>query len=132
MVFLDFLSVFAYTFAEVIIMTSLGNKDVMAKNIVKYMELNHEDRRMLCAAIGEPYTTVTNWIKAASYPRIDKIEKMAMHWGISKSDLIEDEKTPTAADERLAKMNDIFAMLSEEQQERELVYLQSLLNAKDR
>ena len=41
-------------------------------------------------AINVPYTTVTDWLKGKTYPRIDKIELMARYFGISKSDLIEE------------------------------------------
>ena len=73
-------------------MTSLGNKKVMAKNIQKYMDLNHISRSELCEAIGVKYTTLTDWIKGNTYPRIDWIERMANYFGIRKSDLVE-EKT---------------------------------------
>ena len=71
-------------------MTSLGNKKVMAKNIKKYMDLNHISRNELCEAIGVKYTTLTDWIKGNTYPRIDWIEKMANYFQIRKSDLVED------------------------------------------
>ena len=72
-------------------MTSLGNKRVMAKNIQKYMDLNHISRNELCEAIGVKYTTLTDWIKGKTYPRIDWIEKMANYFGIRKSDLVEEK-----------------------------------------
>ena len=71
-------------------MNSLGNKKIMAKNIQYYMDINHKSRNDLCEALGIKYTTLTDWIKGNSYPRIDKIELMANYFGISKSDLVED------------------------------------------
>ena len=71
-------------------MTSLGNKKIMSRNIQKYMDLNHVTRNDLCEAIGVKYTTLTDWIKGNTYPRIDWIEKMANYFGIRKSDLVED------------------------------------------
>lgn len=71
-------------------MSSLGNKDIMAKNIQYYMDLNHKSRNEVCEALNIKYTTFTDWIKGNTYPRIDKIELMANYFGIQKSDLVEE------------------------------------------
>lgn len=71
-------------------MSSLGNKQIMAKNIQYYMNLNNKTRTDMCEALGVKYTTFTDWVKGNSYPRIDKIELMANYFGIEKSDLVED------------------------------------------
>ena len=68
---------------------NLGNKEIMADNIKYYMSLNNEDRHDVCRALNIKYTTFTDWVNAKTYPRIDKIELMALHWGISKADLVE-------------------------------------------
>lgn len=68
----------------------LGNKEVMAKNISKYMKMSNMSRRDLSEKLDVAYTTVTDWINAKNYPRIDKIEMMANMWGVQKSDLVED------------------------------------------
>ena len=69
---------------------SLGNKKIFAENLQRYMDTKGIDRNGLSDAINVPYTTVTDWLKGKTYPRIDKIELMARYFGISKSDLIED------------------------------------------
>lgn len=82
-------------------MGNLGNKKVMSKNIQYYMNKNDKTRQDLCDALGVKYTTLTDWIKGNTYPRIDKIELMANYFGISKSDLIEDRDS--SIDALLAK-----------------------------
>lgn len=71
-------------------MSDLGNKEIMAKNIMYYMEKYDKTRQDMCEALGVKYTTFTDWVKGKSYPRIDKIELMANYFGISKSDLVEE------------------------------------------
>lgn len=71
-------------------MSTLGNKKIMAKNILYYMEKHQKTRNEMCEALGVKYTTFTDWVKGNSYPRIDKIELMANYFGISKSDLVEE------------------------------------------
>ena len=71
-------------------MGGLGNKEIMAKNIKRLMELKGKDRNNICKDLGFKYTTFTDWINAKTYPRIDKIEMMANYFGVSKADLVEE------------------------------------------
>ena len=71
-------------------MSALGNKEIMARNIKRLMELNGKDRNDVCNDLGFKYTTFTDWINAKTYPRIDKIEMMANYFGVSKADLVEE------------------------------------------
>lgn len=75
-------------------MTALGNKEVLARNLRYYIERSGKDRRALAEIWGFPYSTVTEWINARKYPRIDRIEIMADYFGIPKSALIEDYPHP--------------------------------------
>ena len=70
-------------------MSSLGNKQVFSENLKYYIEKSGKDRKELAEIWGFPYSTVTEWINAKKYPRIDRIEIMADYFGILKSDLIE-------------------------------------------
>ena len=72
-------------------MSSLGNKQIMSSNITYYMNKFGKTRSEVCEALGVKYTTFTDWIKGNTYPRIDKIELMANYFGISKSDLVEEQ-----------------------------------------
>lgn len=77
-------------------MSALGNKQVMAQNIKMYMEDKGISRKEFCKRLGLAYSTVTDWLNAEKYPRIDKIEMMANFFGISKADLVEPHATPPA------------------------------------
>ena len=81
-------------------MSGLGNKEIMAKNIQFYMDKYGKSRQDMCDALVVKYTTLTDWVKGNSYPRIDKIELMANYFGISKSDLVEERNSLTSKDER--------------------------------
>lgn len=76
-------------------MNNLGNKEIMARNIQHYLDINGKDRNDLCRDLGFKYTTVSNWLQGVKYPRIDKIEIMARYFGVSKADLVEDRSTPS-------------------------------------
>ena len=70
-------------------MTSIGNKQILADNLDYYMKKKKVDRNRLCEDLGFKYSTVSEWLSANKYPRIDSIEKMANYFGIVKSQLIE-------------------------------------------
>lgn len=72
-------------------MSDLGNKEIFAKNLKYYMDLNHKDRNDVARDLDLPYTTVTSWYNAEFYPRIDKIQLLANYFCIQKSDLVEDK-----------------------------------------
>lgn len=92
-------------------MSGLGNKNIMAENIKKNMKSFGIDRRRLSDDLGISYTTVSDWINAKTYPRIDKIEMMATYFGITKADLIEKEGSVKRND-----ISSIYNQLSEERQ----------------
>jgi len=73
-------------------MSDLGNKEIFAKNLNYYMNLNKKDRNDLARDLNLPYTTITSWCKGEFYPRIDKIQLLANYFSIQKSDLVEDKK----------------------------------------
>jgi transcriptional regulator with XRE-family HTH domain len=73
----------------------LGNKKIMGRNIQYYMDKAGIDRSELAKALGVPYSSLTDWINGNTYPRIDKIEKMAKYFHITKADLVEEHSGGT-------------------------------------
>ena len=66
------------------------SNEVFAKNLQMYMDINDMNQKELAEMVGVSAPTVHDWLKARKYPRIDKIEIIAHHFGILKSDLIEE------------------------------------------
>lgn len=66
------------------------NKEVMAKNIKKYMDIKGVNSADVCRALNFKTNTFSNWLTAKIYPRIDKIEMLAKYFGVSKAALVED------------------------------------------
>lgn len=75
------------------------NKKVFADNLKWYMYINGKDRNDIAQDLGFSYYTVTTWVNGTKYPRIDKIERLAEYFNISKSQLIEGKEL-AAVDER--------------------------------
>lgn len=81
----------------------MDNKNIFARNLQWYMEVNGKSRRDVSEAIGVSYYTFTDWVKGKKYPRMDKVEKLAAYFGILKSDLIEEK---TEEHREMQKKND--------------------------
>ena len=73
-------------------MKTIGNREVFAKNLSKYLARSGRSQREMAEIVGVSPSTFNDWINGRKYPRIDKIEFMANYFGILKSDLIEDKK----------------------------------------
>ena len=105
---------------------NLGNKQIFAKNLQYYMDMRNVTRNDLCEALGVKYTTLTDWVNAKTYPRIDKIELMARYFGINKADLVEER---TAKEQAIANLLSNIAKLTPENREKLSDYLNLLIQS---
>lgn len=107
-------------------MSSEENKQIMARNIKRFMERKGVSNQQLCDALGFKYTTFMDWIKGVTYPRIGKVEAMANYFGCEKSDLIEEEKEkPTAQSDGLSnEMQELILCIKDLPQDKIQILLQ--------
>lgn len=99
-------------------MSDIGNKDVFARNLSRYIKLSGKSRSEICEDLGIAYSTFSEWVNGNKYPRIDKIELLANYFGILKSQLIEStpaEKTekPSPPDDRWERFRPRYEVLSD-------------------
>lgn len=73
--------------------SSLGNKEIMAKNIRRHLNKLGLNVKDFASEMDFKYSTVLDWVNAKTYPRIDKIELMANYFKVEKADLIEEYGT---------------------------------------
>lgn len=71
-------------------MTS-NNKETLAHNLKRLMEENGKSRTDICKALNIKYTTLTDWLNAKTYPRIDALQLLANYFQVSKADLVEEK-----------------------------------------
>lgn len=76
---------------------NVENKQIIARNILYYMEKAGKDRAEICRDLDIKYSTLAEWLNGKKYPRIDKIERLAKYFGIKKSDLIEDRHSESTS-----------------------------------
>lgn len=107
---------------------NLGNKETMAKNIIRLMRNKGVNATDVCKTLGFPNATFSDWINAKTYPRIDKIEKMAMFFGVEKSDLVEEYIPAAPGSETREKLLRAFDQLDPAQQEMLAAYAETALS----
>lgn len=90
-------------------MSDLGNKEVMAYNIKKYMRINKVTSTDVCTTLHIKAPTFSDWINAKTYPRIDKIEMLANYFGINKSDLVEKDSLSSSKGIRIPVLGRVIA-----------------------
>lgn len=82
----------------------MQNKEILAKNLKKYMQRKGKDRNEVATELNIAYSTLTDWVNGKKYPRIERIEILADYFGVSKSDLIEDFEDIKKDNDRLANV----------------------------
>ena len=83
---------------------SVVNKDVLSKNLKKYIARSGKDRSEIAEELELSYSTLTDWVNGKKYPRIDNIEKLAIYFNVSKSELIEDFEEIKKDNDRLSTL----------------------------
>ena len=117
-------------------MSSIGNKEVFARNLSYYLKLCGRDQKEVAEIVGVAPSTFNEWVKGKKYPRIDKIEILANFFGILKSDLIEDKALKSPPEEpKLSEgermLLDLFRRVPEEQQQLVLQMIRVALGTKE-
>lgn len=98
-------------------------KKIFANNLRHYMDMNGENQNDLAAFMCVTKAAVSSWTNGQKIPRMDKMEKLAAHYGITKSMLLED-RSGSDRQERLIK---ILRMLPDESLDKILDYAELLL-----
>lgn len=117
-------------------MSSMGNREIFAKNLAMYLQRSGRSQREMADIVGVSSSTFNDWVKGKKYPRIDKIELMANFFGIQKSDLIEDKKEIPPSELTLTEgeklMLKLFRQIPEDRQQEALDLLRIALKIQQR
>ncbi len=85
-------------------------------------------RKDFAARMGVPYPTVCSWLQGKSYPRMDKVEKMAEILGVPKSRLVETYNVVPDGyfflDDDEQRIIEVYSHFGEEQKKRLLEYME--------
>lgn len=65
-------------------------KRTLANNLSRLLQSKNMSQTDLAKVLSLPEMTVSNWVNAKTYPRVDKIQLLADYFGVLKSDLTEE------------------------------------------
>lgn len=71
-------------------MSQQDAKVLFAMNLDDYMRSKGVTRGDLSRGTGIPYTTISNWLQAARFPRPEQLDKISKYLGVSRADLLDD------------------------------------------
>ncbi len=119
----------------------LWSAETFSKNLRRYVEISGKTQKDIALDIGVTPASFNEWYKGKKYPRIDKIQRLADYFKISKSDLIEDKRAwekPENADfhakiimdDELLDMIEAYYSLSEDDQQAIRLMTYALKNKK--
>ena len=97
-------------------MSAQDERNNFANNLQYYMDVNGISRFDLCDALHIKYSTLSEWLQAKKFPRLDNLQTIAAYFGISRGDLLE----PPAArkDPNLDKLVHLYNDMNDIGQER--------------
>lgn len=67
----------------------ISGRIIFAQNLSRLMAQHNKTRQDVCRDLGIKYMTLSDWLNAKTYPRIDTMEKIAAYFGVTKSTLVE-------------------------------------------
>ena len=79
------------------------DKRLFAENLRSLMERNREKQADIARMLGVSKSTVSSYCAALQMPRMDKLEQLAHHYGVSRSALLGEEGELSARAEALLR-----------------------------
>lgn len=76
-------------------MTDQEQKEIIAKNIRRYLDLRNMQQKEFAQAIGETPAVVNTWCQAKSMPPVRKVQKIADYFGCMLTDIVDDHSNQT-------------------------------------
>ncbi len=68
------------------------DKNIFAQNLMRLMDENHSRQADIARLLDVSRSTVSAYCKGMQIPRMDKIEQLSQHFGVSTADLLEEKK----------------------------------------
>ena len=73
-------------------------REIFPERLLHYMNENGKTKSDLVRDLHFKYSTVRDWEKGITVPRMDKVEMLAKYFQCSNSDLLEEKEKPTEGD----------------------------------
>lgn len=67
----------------------MNPKQIVSHNLQRLLDKKGVTQTQMANHLNYPEMTVSNWMKAKTYPRVDKMQEMADYFGVKRSDIEE-------------------------------------------
>ena len=104
----------------------LGNKEIFAKNLNRYLGLSGKTQTEVAKFVNVSKGTFSDWTSGRAYPRMDKVQLLAQYFGIKMSDLVDDVNSNKKEDDQ--EILDLFHKVPEDKREFVLSMIRSAVN----
>ena len=99
----------------------LYDRRIFAENLLRLMRERQERQIDLARLLNVSKSTVSSYCSAQQLPRMDKIEQLALHYGVSRAALLGDDTSPAPAPEE-SPLSGLWKVLNPAGQEELLRY----------
>ena len=90
--------------------------EIFAKNLNRYMRLYNMNQSDVARLTGSTHQVVSRWCSGKTLPRMGKIQILADHFGVLKSELLEDHTSDSIdRTQRIKKLYSIISDLTDEE-----------------
>lgn len=72
-------------------MSNKKEKQIVANNLQRLLDAKGKTQTDMAKDLNFPEMTVSNWMRAETYPRIDRLQQMADYFGVYRSDITEEK-----------------------------------------
>lgn len=103
-------------------------RQIFPEQLKLYMKIHKKTMSDLVRDLGFKHSTVRDWVRGRTIPRMDKVEALAQYFDCSPSDLLED-KEPIITDELSAIKRELSEYISALSETEAAVLLASLKSA---
>ena len=73
--------------------TQKENNLIIGTNIKRLLKEHNKTRKDICQVLGFNYATFSDWLQGRSYPRPDKVDKLANYFNVPRSALVDPPAT---------------------------------------
>ena len=84
-------------------MGDLSIRDIFPLMLKHYMSENGKSRNDIVRDLGFKYSTIRDWEKGLTVPRMDKVEMLANYFHCTTADLLEEKENPTVKDDGISE-----------------------------
>ena len=109
--------------------TDRKSQEIFSNNLRRHLDSSGRSQKEVADIIGVSTGTFCDWVNKRSIPRMDKVQKLAEVFGITKSDLL-DEWNPEKDEELAAdqKVLELFHKVPKEKREFVLSLIQTTID----